>query len=440
MADHEKLPLNTFLQVLTSKNLSVSRAMTVASKIYKDFNTPARLGELTDPKLLSLGISDKEDRTLVLSALNAAGYRAVSVSNAKQREAASKKRRAANRTPEADADPDLTPLTKLTTKRAPPSPSPLPASPSPSRPPHKKRKRRDGTVKGTGSSSSSSRVVVANEYMPDLPVDEGAALDGFEFHELLDEDALMHKSALVNRAPVMMAWACVVSERLGFSREEALSIASVYTEMNAISKGVSLGIYDKKREAHFNAMHASGGTQPYVDLLGRRVPLYRTASGTWRAFTTEDSSANSTPGGGGVSPGAAYSYITHALRQTVPAVLGAMRLLAESYDPVELNRIGFGLYADFRPDVSGWGKRGELKCETLLSLRMKGKSGRASSDTGMVGDRGEADVKLEGLDKEHAHSALDKASDGASPGMEPNDLIDVASLDEFTSEELSLLP
>jgi hypothetical protein len=32
-----------------------------------------------------------------------------------------------------------------------------------------------------------------------------------------------------------------------------------------------------------------------------------------------------------VAPGAAYSYITRALRQTAPAVLGAMRLLAESY-------------------------------------------------------------------------------------------------------------
>jgi hypothetical protein len=60
---------------------------------YKDYNTPARLGELTDPKLLSLGVSDKEDRRLVLSALNAAGYRAIAVTNSKQR------RIAKNRTP-----------------------------------------------------------------------------------------------------------------------------------------------------------------------------------------------------------------------------------------------------------------------------------------------------------------------------------------------------
>jgi len=71
---------------------------------YKDYNTPARLGELTDSKLLSLGVSDKEDRRLVLSALNAAGYRAIAVTTAKHQDA--KKRRIANRTPGAKDDND----------------------------------------------------------------------------------------------------------------------------------------------------------------------------------------------------------------------------------------------------------------------------------------------------------------------------------------------
>jgi hypothetical protein len=65
---------------------------------------------------------------------------------------------------------------------------------------------------------------VENELLPGPAPDEGAALGSLDFHEILDEDALKLKSAVVNRAPVMMAWACVVAERLGFSREEALSI------------------------------------------------------------------------------------------------------------------------------------------------------------------------------------------------------------------------
>jgi hypothetical protein len=69
-----------------------------------------------------------------------------------------------------------------------------------------------------------SRLLEKNEFLPDPPAEEGATLGSLDFHELLDEDTLKSKSAVVNRAPVMMAWACVVAERLGFSREEALSI------------------------------------------------------------------------------------------------------------------------------------------------------------------------------------------------------------------------
>jgi hypothetical protein len=77
-----------------------------------------------------------------------------------------------------------------------------------------------------------------------------------------------------------------------------------------------------------------------------------------------------------VPPTTAYTYITNSLRQTTPFVIGELRLLAQSYEPNELNRKGFALYADFRPDVAGgqkgWGKRGEVKCQTILSLKRKG--------------------------------------------------------------------
>lgn len=44
--------------------------------------------------------------------------------------------------------------------------------------------------------------------------------------------------------------------------------ASVYTEMNAISRGVSLGIYEKSKQEGIEASRT--GSQPYVDLMGRR--------------------------------------------------------------------------------------------------------------------------------------------------------------------------
>ena len=61
------------------------------------------------------------------------------------------------------------------------------------------------------------------------------------------------------------------------------------------------------------------------------------------------------------------------MKQTTPYIVGAMRLLAESYEPEELNRKGFSLYCDFRPEIepgkSGWGKRGKVPCEVILKLR-----------------------------------------------------------------------
>lgn len=61
------------------------------------------------------------------------------------------------------------------------------------------------------------------------------------------------------------------------------------------------------------------------------------------------------------------------MKQTTPYVVGAMRLLAGSYEPEELNRKGFSLYCDFRPEIepgrSGWGKRGKVPCEVILRLR-----------------------------------------------------------------------
>lgn len=81
----------------------------------------------------------------------------------------------------------------------------------------------------------------------------------------------------------------------------------------------------------------------------------------WRALS----------GGSPVQPSTAFSYISRAFRQTTSYVIGALRLLANSYGPQELNQKGFALYAEFRPSVEGWGGRGELRCDKILALRRK---------------------------------------------------------------------
>jgi hypothetical protein len=178
-------------------------------------------------------------------------------------------------------------------------------------------------------------------------------------------------------------------------------LASVYAEMNAIAKGVSIGIYDKGKGKVIEAVPI--GSQPYFDLMGRRMyghsfpqvdvrahlrstsPLYKTANDSWRALLS----------GSPVSPATAFSYIQRSFRQTMPAVMGALYLLARSYSPADLNKKGFTLYADFRPEVKGWGERGTVKCDTILSLRQTRDSDAlegSNADT-------EAVVKLEEVDE-----------------------------------------
>ncbi|KAG2757343.1 hypothetical protein P692DRAFT_20948436 [Suillus brevipes Sb2] len=320
------LTLPAFLKVLTGNNVPVPKAMAVASKVYKEWNTTRLLAQLTDVKLKVSGVEDKETRKLVLAAIRKAGYTA-QPSGSKTK-------------PKKDKSKGLD---------------------EPAAGPSEQRVANAVQVVTTPVKQKRNRDDDLNEFLPDGPPDEASTYGSLEFNEVLDEAVLKTKSTVVNRAPLMTAWATIVAERLGFEREEALSIASVYTEMNAISKGVSLGLFDKSRQKEIEPI--KGSTQPYVDLLGRR-PLYQTQNETWRALD----------GTSPALPSTAFSYVSRAFRQTTPFVIGALRLLADSFPPPELNSKGFGLYAEFRPDVDGWGKRGEVRCEQILSLRKKDRS------------------------------------------------------------------
>ncbi|KAF8529189.1 hypothetical protein BU17DRAFT_73363 [Hysterangium stoloniferum] len=306
----EKIPLPVFLKVLSSTGLAMDKAMAITSKIYKNFNTPATLGQVTDGTLVALHVDDKEQRKFVLSALKKAGYRSDT------------------HDPVSVAAASAPTLAKASSSEPAKKSSP------------KKRKRGGGY----------------DELLPDGPRDEAADYGSFVFEELLDEEALKTKSTVVNRAPVMTAWAMVVAERMGFKREEALSIASVYTELNATSKGVKLGIFEEGKGKGMEA--AQEGSQPYVDFMGRRPVLY-TQTSQWRALLKGEL----------VTPSSAYRYITSAFRQTTGHIVGAMRLLAATYSHQELNRLAFSLYAEFRPQTDGWGKKAELRCENILNLK-----------------------------------------------------------------------
>ncbi|KAF6762290.1 hypothetical protein DFP72DRAFT_1148717 [Ephemerocybe angulata] len=322
---------------MTNGNVPVAKAMAAAGKIYKEYGSPGQLVLLTDFKLKGAGIEDAADRKLILAAFRKAGY--------------APKKTALKRKKSGDDEDDST-----TTEAG---PSHVPAMPSARFVATHSRylARRLNQIQTTPTKRK--RLSEKNEFLPSDPSAGEVGADNLDFEEVLDEHVLSLKHTVVNRAPVMAAWATIVAERLNFQRPEALSIASVYTEMNALSKGVSLGIYDKNKETGMEASRA--GVQPYVELMGRR-PVYRTRDEQWRALSN----------GNPVPPMTAFGYISRSFRQNRPYVIGAMRLLAESYSPTELSTKGWSLYTEFRPAVDQWGKRSELSCSKILSLRKEG--------------------------------------------------------------------
>ncbi|KAG8953737.1 hypothetical protein FRC04_001942 [Tulasnella sp. 424] len=316
-------------------------AMGVTKKIFPTHNSPAQLADLTPVKLIELHVDSKDHRGIILKAIKTAGY--VAPPGSKK----GSKRKAGDVEDDGNdraASSSSSARTKTSNKTSTPSKRPRRKEPSPALPD------------------------------PDsTPPDERESVvpGGFNFDEILDEGTLKLKSTHANRAPVMTAWATVVAERMGFKREEALSIASVYTEMNAASKGVSIGIYAPSKNNEYEA----GSTQPFVDLLGRN-PVLEKENGQWRGLI------KGTP----VDPASPFGYIQRSFRQTTPAVLGAMRLLAHSYSAKELNELGYSLYCDFRPESLGWGKKAEMTMEKILALR-KGNnadSTSASASTAVV--------------------------------------------------------
>ncbi len=168
---------------------------------------------------------------------------------------------------------------------------------------------------------------------------------------------------LVNRAPVLTLWAAVVAERLGFDREAALTLGKGLAGLNAQSKGRSLGIFKPAvRPEGAPPRKAKAGEELRVELLGREVPAKATPAGI-RAVVGERP----------IHPDGVTRYLEEKFGAELGAVERAMKALADSFKPADLAAAAFSLYERFRPGipagVRGWGVKGELSLERILSLK-----------------------------------------------------------------------
>ncbi len=173
----------------------------------------------------------------------------------------------------------------------------------------------------------------------------------------------MASKLTINRAPVLTLWAAVVAERLGHSRDEALTLGRAVAGMNAQSKAVHLGLREPTSPAERSRRRAADEPERIM-LLGRAVPVVHTPKGLRGA---RDGAAD--------SPEAVERYLAGKFGSSLEAARSAMAALAAKFPRAELAAQAFTLYEEFRPSIPsgtrGWGAKGVLDLEVLARLAPK---------------------------------------------------------------------
>jgi hypothetical protein len=164
---------------------------------------------------------------------------------------------------------------------------------------------------------------------------------------------MAQKVISINRAPFLTLWAAVVSQRLGFDEDEALSLGKAVAGLNAQAKGRRLGIFKPHEEKPHKAREKKRGEEFRIEVCGRPVPAKNT-----------DDGIRAVKGAQVIQPDGVRRYLASKFGENLVAVRSAMRRLAKSYRPKELADFAFSLYERFRPsipeDVKGWGAMGDL--------------------------------------------------------------------------------
>jgi len=172
----------------------------------------------------------------------------------------------------------------------------------------------------------------------------------------------MPESVTINRAPVLTLWGAVVSERLGYALETALTLGKCLAGLNAQSKGRMLGIYGPPKSRDGGPPKKVGlGEDFWIELCGRGLPAKNTDDGI-RAVVKDKP----------IDPAAVQRYLEGKFGDDLQRVREAMAELAGSFAPGQLSERAYLLYERFRPKIPpgrrGWGAKGELNLDFIRSL------------------------------------------------------------------------
>jgi len=171
------------------------------------------------------------------------------------------------------------------------------------------------------------------------------------------------KKIKINRAPVLTLWAAVVAERLGYNKNEALTLGKAVAGLNAQSKGRKLGIYEEKSEEEKkeDKKKEEKAKPEFIELLGRGIPAMKTPHGLRAAIKGEP-----------IDAGSVEYYLQKKFGDDLDEARAAMEKLAKAHTPKQLEKAAYGLYEKFRPKIpeetKGWGAKGELDLDYIRSL------------------------------------------------------------------------
>jgi len=182
--------------------------------------------------------------------------------------------------------------------------------------------------------------------------------------DLFEEQGLSlgRRTITINHTPVLTLWAAVVARRLGFGRDEALTLGRAVAGLSTYSRGVSIGLLAPSPKAIKNRRrNLKAGKRLRVDLLQRAVPMVRTRKGL-RALNKDRL----------IAPDSVEQYLEIKFGDALKMVRSSMKRLARSMSAPEIAQQADALYEKFRPkvpaSVPGWVAEGKLDLARIERL------------------------------------------------------------------------
>ncbi|GKY91573.1 hypothetical protein MPSEU_000129200 [Mayamaea pseudoterrestris] len=175
-----------------------------------------------------------------------------------------------------------------------------------------------------------------------------------------EEDRDEPTEMYVNRLPVLALWTSVVSECLGFSKEEAytygdwvagtLSHANERQREQYRAKIKESTILDDTGDREASIVDAD-----HVQIMGSvNIPVME-LDGNLVAMKNKQV----------IDPGEAQQYLESVFGDNLETAYNAMMKVAKGIKPDELRMRSYELYEQFRPEWKGWGVPGRLELEEI---------------------------------------------------------------------------